>query len=109
MGERSAAKESLNKIATPGLASITELAQFFNVDEQKCLKTLIVKGSENTLVALFLRGDHTLNLSKAAKHPAIKEPIEFADPSDILEHLNCPPGSLGADGNQYAYRCRLCG
>ena len=95
MGERETAKESLNKIATPGVQSITELAQFMKVDEKKCLKALILKGSADTLVALFLRGDHTLNLTKATKHPAIKEPVEFAEHADIVKHINCPPGSLG--------------
>ena len=97
-GERPTAKESLSKIATPGIESIAELAQFMKVDEKKCLKTLILKGTENTLVALFLRGDHTLNVSKAAKHCAIKDPIEFAEDAEILEHIKCPPGSLGPLG-----------
>ena len=97
-GERPAAKEELSKIATPGVESIPEIARFMEVDEKKCLKTLILKGSEDALVALFLRGDHTLNLSKAAKHPAIKDLIEFAEHSEIIEHIKCPPGSLGPLG-----------
>ena len=97
-GERPEAKENLSKIATPGIESITELAQFIKVDEKQCLKTLILKGTESTLTALFLRGDHTLNLSKAAKHPAIKDPIEFAEDAEIVEHIKCPPGSLGPLG-----------
>ena len=97
-GERPVAKESINKIATPGVTSIAELAKFIKVDETQCLKALIVKGSADNLVALFLRGDHTLNLTKASKHPAVKEPIEFAEHADIVKHINCPPGSLGPMG-----------
>ena len=97
-GERPEAKEKLSKIATPGVESISEIAQFMKSDEKKCLKTLVLKGNTDALVALFLRGDHTLNLSKAAKHPAIKEPIEFAEHSEIIEHIKCPPGSLGPLG-----------
>ena len=97
-GERPAAQESLTKIATPGIESIAKLAQFMKVDERQCLKALILKGREAALVALFLRGDHTLNIAKAAKHPAIKEPIEFAEHTDIVKHINCPPGSLGPMG-----------
>ncbi len=97
-GERHTAREHLNKIATPDIESIAELAQFMKVDEKKCLKTLILKGTESTLTALFLRGDHTLNVSKAVKHPAIKDPIEFAEHAEIVEHIKCPPGSLGPLG-----------
>ena len=97
-GERHATKENLNKIATPGIESIAELAEFLKVDEKKCLKALILKGTQNPLVALFLRGDHTLNISKAARHPAIKDPIEFAEHTEIIEHIKCPPGSLGPLG-----------
>ncbi len=96
--ERHVAKESLSKIATPGIESISELAQFIKVDEKRCLKALILKGTESALVALFLRGDHTLNVSKAAKHPAVKDPIEFAEHEEIVEHIKCPPGSLGPLG-----------
>ncbi|MBC6413647.1 MAG: proline--tRNA ligase [Chromatiales bacterium] len=98
LGERPMAKESLSKIATPGIESIPELAQFIKADEKKCLKALILKGSEHALVALFVRGDHTLNLTKAAKHPAVKTPIEFAEHTDIAKCINCPPGSLGPMG-----------
>ena len=49
-------------------------------------------------MALFLRGDHTLNVSKAAKHPAIKDAVEFAEDAEIFEHIKCPPGSLGPLG-----------
>lgn len=97
-GKRAEAKEDLSKITTPGVESISELALFMKVNEKKCLKTLVLKGSSDDLVALFLRGDHTLNLSKAVKHPAIKDPVEFAEYSEIMKHIKCPPGSLGPLG-----------
>lgn len=96
--KRAEAKEDLKKVATPGVGSISELAQFMKVSEKKCLKTLVLKGNADDLVVLFLRGDHTLNLTKAVKHPAIKDPIEFAEYSDIMKHIKCPPGSLGPLG-----------
>ena len=51
---------------------------------EQVIKTLvIVKGVDNTLIALALRGDHELNPVKAQKLDGVAEPLEFASEKDI--------------------------
>ena len=92
------ATESLQKFATPQVRTIGELVKFAKVPEQQCLKILIVKGADHALVALCLRGDHTLNAVKAAKHPLVAAPLEFASDEEITKNIGCAPGSLGPVG-----------
>jgi len=61
----------------------------------QCLKTLVVKGENDTLVALVLRGDHELNRIKAEKLPEVAKPLEFAKTEAIHAKLGCGVGSLG--------------
>ncbi|MCK5720659.1 MAG: proline--tRNA ligase, partial [Thiomargarita sp.] len=58
------------------------------------VKTLIVNGKDS-LVALILRGDHSLNVIKAAKLPQIGQAITFANPDEIKETIGCDIGSIG--------------
>ena len=54
-----------------------------------------MRGKDTPLVALVLRGDHTLNPLKAAKTGLIDEPVTFATEADIVSELGCKPGSIG--------------
>lgn len=85
----------LNKIATPHKSSIAEVSTFLKKPSDQLVKTLIVKGEQESLVALILRGDHELNECKAAKHPLVKAPLKFANDAEIVEKFNCSPGFLG--------------
>lgn len=89
---------SLAMVSTPNQHTIEEVAQFLNVTPQKCLKTLLVNGKNNGLVALILRGDHTLNLIKAAKYPEVATPLTFASPEQIRAVVGCDIGSIGPMG-----------
>lgn len=80
---------------TPDQHSIEAVSRFFGVPESQCLKTLIVNGEQDTLVALLLRGDHQLNPVKAEKIAGIAAPLTFADDAQIAEICQCRPGSLG--------------
>ncbi len=95
---RPAPVQTMQPIDTPGITTIKGLAAALKVPPAHCLKALFVKGAKDEVVALFLRGDHTLNAAKAAKHPAIATPFAFADEAQILKAANCPPGSLGPVG-----------
>ena len=88
----------LATIATPGQHSIEEVSAFLNVDSQRILKTLLVKGAEGGVVALLLRGDHELNPVKATKLPAVAYPLEFASDAEVREAAGCAPGSVGPKG-----------
>ena len=95
---RAAASEALTLVDTPKQHSIEDVSQFFNVSAEQCLKTLLVKGENNDLVALLLRGDHELNELKAEKIEGVLSPIEFATDEDILKACQCKSGSIGPIG-----------
>ena len=95
IGNRAAANADLTKVNTPGQHSIEEVSQFLNIPMQQCLKTLIVKGDGDTLVALLLRGDHELSPIKAEKIDGIFAPLTFANDSEISQNCHCKPGSIG--------------
>ncbi len=93
---RSEATEELRLVDTPNAKTIEQLAEQFSIAIEKTIKTLIVHGTEeNTLVALIVRGDHSLNEIKAANHPAVASPLEFASDAEILAACGANPGSLG--------------
>jgi len=98
VGTRGSATEPLALIDTPNQHSIEEVCGFLNIPATQCLKTLIVKGEEDTLVALLLRGDHNLNDIKAIKIDGIASPLEFAGDEQVLSACNCKPGSIGPIG-----------
>ena len=94
---RRAATQALQKIATPARHSITEVTEFLKVHPSQVVKTLIVEGAEG-LVALLLRGDHTLNEIKAGKLPQLRTLKGFATDARIREALGCAAGSIGPVG-----------
>ncbi|HEY9034274.1 MAG TPA: proline--tRNA ligase [Pseudomonadales bacterium] len=90
----------LEKIATPGQHSIDDICRFLSVAPAQTVKTLIVLGEagedgQQPLVALVLRGDHSLNDIKAEKLPGIASPLSFASEEQIRRQLGCGTGSLG--------------
>lgn len=85
----------MTKIPTPGLKTIQALAEKLSIPADQSVKTLIVHGKEVPLVALILRGDHTLNSIKAEKLPEVLSPLTMADPAEIKNALGCGIGSLG--------------
>jgi prolyl-tRNA synthetase len=94
-GTRNAANAKFETVETPGQHSIEEVSQYLNTTADKCIKTLVVKGQNDGLVALVLRGDHELNKVKAEKIPEVAKPLEFASAEEIKKSLNCTPGSIG--------------
>ncbi len=97
-GTRPPPAQTMRPVDTPGVTTIQDLADLLKVPATQCLKALFVKGADDDVVALFLRGDHTLNAVKAGKHPLIATPFAFADEAQILKTAGCPPGSLGPIG-----------
>lgn len=97
-GNRPAPVKTLLKIATPEQHSIQQVCDFLGVTANQCLKTLIVHGKDNSLVALIIRGDHELNKVKAEKLPQVESPLKFASNEQIRKHTGCGTGSLGPIG-----------
>ena len=54
-------REAMEKIATPGVHTIGELAEFLDIPESSCVKALSGKDADGALVVLFIPGDHELN------------------------------------------------
>ncbi|CAN0603724.1 unnamed protein product, partial [Ectocarpus sp. 12 AP-2014] len=99
-GERPTPSEELKEIATPDQRTIDAIAQFLDIDAARTVKTLLVKGEADDdgkagLVALILRGDHTLNDIKAEKLAGIAEPLTMASDDEIEQAIGCKPGSIG--------------
>ncbi|MGY6276624.1 proline--tRNA ligase [Methylomonas sp. MgM2] len=97
-GSRPEPTENISLVDTPNQHSIEEVSRFFNVSPDKCLKTLIVRGENETLIALLLRGDHELNPIKAEKIPGMLSPLQFASDEEIVTACGCKSGSLGPIG-----------
>ena len=87
--------QPMRDVPTPNQKTIADVVAFLNIDITKTLKTLVVRGKDTPLVALVLRGDHTLNPLKAAKTGLIAEPMTLATEADIASELGCKPGSIG--------------
>ncbi len=97
-GDRPAATETLRKVDTPGQHSIDEVSTALGLPPQRCLKTLLVQGTDSEVVALVLRGDHELNAIKAGQLDAVAEPLTFATAAQVRAAAGCDPGSLGPIG-----------
>ncbi|MDX1706914.1 proline--tRNA ligase [Pseudidiomarina sp.] len=93
--EAPAATADMEKVATANAKTIKALTEQFPISVTQTIKTLIVKGSEDDLVALLIRGDHELNEIKAAKHPRVASPLTFATDDEIRAAVGAGPGSLG--------------
>ncbi len=88
----------MKTVDTPGQHSIDEVCSFLGITPSQCLKTLIVEGKDDTLVALIVRGDHELNAIKAEKLEPVASPFRFADSEKVRTLLGCSVGSLGPVG-----------
>ncbi len=95
---RPAAQGEMTLTDTPDQHSIEEVSQFFGINQQQCLKTLIVKAEDESLIALLLRGDHELNTLKAEKLEGVASPLQFAEDEEIIKACGCKPGSIGPLG-----------
>ena len=92
---RPEASASLEKVSTPGKRSIEEVSAFLNIEPSQCLKTLLVKSEDDGVIALLLRGDHSLNEIKAEKIDGVAAPLTMASEADILNVASCEPGYIG--------------
>ena len=89
---------SINKVGTPGVRTIADVASLLGVDASRCVKTLIVRGADTPFVALVLRGDHELNETKAARLDAVGAPLTFAADEEVKVATGCSIGSIGPVG-----------
>jgi prolyl-tRNA synthetase len=95
---RPSAAETLTKIPTPNARSIAELSEQLGVEPAKCVKTLLVDGSDGGVVALVIRGDHELNAVKSQKLPGVANPLRMASADRVRTATGTEPGFIGPIG-----------
>lgn len=95
---RAAASQSMQKVHTPNVKSIDEVADFLKVAAKHCVKTLLVQGTDSPAVALVLRGDHNLNEIKVEKLAQVAAPLTFVSEAEVAELTGAQAGSLGVVG-----------
>ncbi|WP_097461845.1 proline--tRNA ligase [Mangrovitalea sediminis] len=100
VSERPAPAQTLQEVATPDQRTIDDVSAFLKVAVTQTVKTLIVLGEadendQQPLIALVLRGDHSLNEIKAEKLDGVASPLQMASDEQIEAATGCKPGSLG--------------
>ncbi len=95
---RSEPEKNMERVATPNVHTMQEVSDLLGMQLNEGVKTLVVKGAEEPVVGLVLRGDHELNAIKAEHLDAVQAPLEFADEADIRKAIGCGPGSIGPVG-----------
>ena len=94
-------RRAKHEVATGDAHSIEDLYTHLSINATACVKTLVVHGCDaegeksGELIALYLRGDQTLNETKTAKLARVFSPLEFADDEVIEATLGCKPGAIG--------------
>lgn len=107
-GERAAPSDDMLEVATPDQKSIEEVSNFLSLNTEQVLKTLIVLGEKSgeknddetslPLIALVLRGDHSLNEIKAEKIAGVASPLVMASEEQVEKELGANVGSIGPIG-----------
>jgi prolyl-tRNA synthetase len=95
---RPAPSQPMQQVDTPDAGTIDEVSRLLGVAPERCLKTLLVQGSEGDLVALVVRGDHQLNNVKAEKLGGVAVPLTLASPEQIRQAAGAEAGSIGPVG-----------
>ena len=99
-GTRPAPAEEMKEVATPDQKTIEAVSALLGIDPTRTVKTLLVKAEADEdgnsgLVALVLRGDHTLNEIKAENLTGVAEPLTMATDEEIEQAVGCKAGSIG--------------
>ena len=97
-GQRPAPAQAMTRVPTPATKTIADLAALLETTADRCVKTLIVEGIDNTVVALVLRGDHELNAVKAQKVAGVASPLRMAGSALVQSATGTEPGFLGPVG-----------
>lgn len=88
--------QDLEKISTPGVKSIDDLATFLDVKPESLVKTLFVM-ADGKPVMVLVRGDHEVNEVKVTNY-LHADSLELATEEETKTYLHAPFGSLGPVG-----------
>ncbi len=89
--------EALQKVSTPEIKTIADVAAFMNVASDTTIKTLVYASEAGDLVMALLRGDHELNELKLKNYLGWDD-IQMATEDQILACTGSPVGFLGPIG-----------
>ena len=89
--------EPLQKVSTPEMKTIADVAAFLNVAADRTIKTLVYASDNGDLAMALLRGDHELNELKLKNHLGWAE-IQMATEEQIFACTGSPVGFLGPIG-----------
>lgn len=92
-GEVSKLKAQFEKVETPNVKTIDELAKFFNADASNYAKSIVYKTDEGKLVVAVVRGDREINEIKLRNVLKVKS-VELCAPEEI-QNLNSYVGFVG--------------
>lgn len=95
--EEKSASEPLQKVSTPEMKTIADVAAFLNVATDRTVKTLVYASDNGDLAMALLRGDHELNELKLKNYLEWDE-IQMATEEQILACTGSPVGFLGPIG-----------
>ncbi len=87
--------KDMQKVATPDTRRIDQVCELLAVAPQQTIKTLLVESEDNGLIALLLRGDHSLNPLKAEQIDGVRSPLTLASAEQIQSALNVESGFVG--------------
>lgn len=98
--ERQPATQPREDVVTENMPTCEAVAEYLNIPLATTVKTLIVQGhtseGEPQLIALVLRGDHTLNTIKAEKIEEANVPLTMAT-EDELKAAGLHKGYIGVE------------
>jgi prolyl-tRNA synthetase len=97
-GERPEPSMDMEIVATPNQHTVMEAAAFLQVEESLIVKTLLVQGENDSVVALLISGDRELNEVKAEKLAGVANPLVLATEEQVIATAGCKPGSVGPIG-----------
>ncbi|MFA5795337.1 MAG: proline--tRNA ligase [Candidatus Brocadiia bacterium] len=93
---RGSVANEIKEVVTPGTTTIEAVGQLLKVGPDQMVKTMICTAGDKT-IAVLLRGDHELNLSKLSR--LLKEPnTNLADEKTIEKVTGGPIGFSGPVG-----------
>lgn len=84
---------NIEKVATPDVASIEEVATFFNVEPQRIIKSVLFM-ADGEPVLILVRGDHEVNDTKLKNFLGV-DFLDVASEEDVHNYLGVDFGSVG--------------
>lgn len=84
------------KVSTPDVKTIEEVAEFLKTSKERIVKSLLYKGKKGFILAM-IRGDQDLNEAKLRAYYN-DQTIQMASPEEIIKEFSVPVGFIGPVG-----------